>query len=76
MSNVRVNLLPDDVRKKCESNRANGIIAGSFVLLLVLIAGVGYSVMGLFIAAVQAISHVAFVEGFNVNIGTAVAQSS
>lgn len=39
MSNVRVNLLPDDVRKKGESNRANGIIAGSFVLLLVLIAG-------------------------------------
>eukprot|EP00936_MAST-01D_sp_MAST-1D-sp1_P002397 g2397.t1 len=48
----------------------------SFGVLLLLIAMIGYSVMGLFIAAIQAISHMSFVTGFNVNVGTAIAQTS
>ena len=48
----------------------------SFGVLLILIAMIGYSVMGLFIAAIQAISHMSFVTGFNVNVGTAIAQTS
>jgi hypothetical protein len=48
----------------------------SFGVLVALIAGVGYSVMGLFIAAVQAISFIAVRDHFNVNVGTAIAQSS
>ena len=38
MSDARVNLLPDEVRKRGESNRVNGLIGVGFIVLLVLVA--------------------------------------
>jgi hypothetical protein len=48
----------------------------TFWPLLALIALVGYAVMGLFICAIQAINWVNKTDGFNTNVGTAIAQSS
>jgi len=45
-------------------------------VLVVLMCVVGYSVMGLFIAGVQAIQYVCKKDGFNFNVGTAIAQTS
>jgi hypothetical protein len=48
----------------------------SFGALLVLIGMVGYSVMGLFICAIQAVNYLNKLTGFNTNVGTAIAQTS
>jgi hypothetical protein len=48
----------------------------NFGALLVLIGMVGYSVMGLFICAIQAVNYLNKLTGFNTNVGTAIAQTS
>jgi hypothetical protein len=48
----------------------------NFGVLLVLIGMVGYSVMGLFICAIQAVNYLNKLTGFNTNVGTAIAQTS
>lgn len=40
MSDVRVNLLPEDVRKRGEAGRRNGLVAVGFVVLLAVIGAV------------------------------------
>lgn len=46
MSNVRINLLPEDVRRRGESNRANAMLAAGFGVLVVLIAVAWFILQG------------------------------
>mmetsp|Transcript_27635 Transcript_27635/g.67214 ORF Transcript_27635/g.67214 Transcript_27635/m.67214 type:complete len:508 (-) Transcript_27635:274-1797(-) len=48
----------------------------SMNVLVLLMCIIGYSVMGLFIAGVQAIDYLSKKENFNLNVGTAIAQTS